>query len=165
MDCADCTEATYNDCVRLAYARWGALTRDERRLVVQSAAVVATAAAALRVFGLQRTLRGAMRPVHRGTPDSHLPPEGGSHHKADEIRAVVTAVNRAGRYVPGGTCLSRSLALAWMLRGRGVAADVRIGAKASGEFAAHAWVEHAGVALNDAPDVADRFLTLVGSKP
>lgn len=47
-------------------------------------------------------------------------------------------------------CLEQSLVLHWLLQSHGLAADLRIGvAKLGGQFAAHAWVEHQGVALEE----------------
>jgi transglutaminase-like putative cysteine protease len=68
------------------------------------------------------------------------------------IGDVVTAVDRAGRYLAGGTCLPKSIALAWMLRGMGVDATVRIGVRIDAGFEAHAWVESNGVAVESVPD-------------
>jgi transglutaminase-like putative cysteine protease len=81
------------------------------------------------------------------------------------IGDVVTAIERAGRYGPAGTCLPKSLALAWMLRGRGVAATVRIGVRTAGGFEAHAWVECEGVAVTEPSGVGDRFLPILTSSP
>jgi len=51
-------------------------------------------------------------------------------------------------------CLERSLTLQWLLRRRGIATDLRIGARKESEhFEAHAWIELEGVVLND-PDEA-----------
>jgi Transglutaminase-like superfamily len=48
-------------------------------------------------------------------------------------------------------CLEQSLVLWWLLRRRGIAADLRIGARKDSErFEAHAWVEHHSQVLNDA---------------
>jgi hypothetical protein len=114
-----------------SFDRWRALTASERWLTVKSAVLVALAAAALRGLGVKRTLRLATQPV-RGT----------SRIVIDELAA---AVDRAGRYVPGATCLSQSIALAWMLRRDGVDAAVRIGVRTGGGFEAHAWVEASGL--------------------
>jgi len=99
--------------------------------------VIGVAVVSLRLFGIDRTLHIASRPV-KGRANT-------------VIDNVVTAVDRAARYVPGGTCLPKSLALAWMLRGSGVAATIRIGVKTAGQFEAHAWVECNGVAVQDVP--------------
>jgi hypothetical protein len=56
------------------------------------------------------------------------------------------------------TCLTRSLALACLLRRRGAPAHVRIGVRfASGALDAHAWVELEGEPVNDRSDVSTRF--------
>ena len=117
-----------------AVARWRALDWTDRRLVVESALVTAVAVACVRALGLRRALRatGAVR---------------GRRLSADAVRRRAVAVDRAGRYVPGGTCLAQSLALAWMLRRRGVPAAVRLGVATDDGFAAHAWVEIDGTPL------------------
>jgi hypothetical protein len=47
-------------------------------------------------------------------------------------------------------CLTRSLALAWMLRRRGAKVEVRLGVKTGqGQLQAHAWVEWQGEVLHD----------------
>jgi hypothetical protein len=114
-----------------SFDRWRALTRDEQRLTLQSAVLISGAAASLRVLGVKRTLRLTTRPVRRP-----------ARIVIDEAAA---AIDRAGRYVPGGTCLSNAIALTWMLRRRGVDAAVRIGVKRAGGFEAHAWVECDGL--------------------
>ncbi|WP_286194739.1 lasso peptide biosynthesis B2 protein [Synechococcus sp. CCY 0621] len=69
-------------------------------------------------------------------------------------------VNRVAHYVlPPDNCLSRSLCLQWLLRRRGIPADLRLGVQLdAGQLQAHAWVEVAGHPVNDAQDVAERFL-------
>jgi hypothetical protein len=48
------------------------------------------------------------------------------------------------------SCLAQSLVLCWLIRNQGLIADLRIGiAKPNGKFAAHAWVEHMGVTLDE----------------
>ena len=60
-------------------------------------------------------------------------------------------VNAAIRHVwRASTCLEKSLTLWWLLGRRGIACDVRIGArKQGGKFEAHAWLERDGVAVNE----------------
>ena len=120
-----------------AFDRWRALSRDAQLLTMQSAVVIGAAVVAIRVFGVERTLRIASRPVQG--------------RAKTVIGELVTAIERAGRYVPGGTCLPKSVALAWMLRGMGVPATIRIGVKTAGGFEAHAWVECNGVAVENIP--------------
>jgi hypothetical protein len=47
-----------------------------------------------------------------------------------------------------------------LLRRRGIATDVRIGARSNsrGEFQAHAWLEWNGEVLNDAGDVGSQYV-------
>ena len=66
------------------------------------------------------------------------------------------------------TCLHRAFALTWMLRERGVPADVRIGVSKEPPDEAllfHAWVEVEGQVVNDSTDVADRFAPFPGVVP
>jgi len=64
------------------------------------------------------------------------------------------------------TCLEQSVALHWMLRRRGIAAELCIGArKQEDAFEAHAWVECAGDVLNDDPGVRQRYAVFDGPLP
>ena len=127
------------------WARWRVLPARERRQTLLAAALIPLAAASLRIAGVRRTLK----PLARG-------PAGLDPRAA---REAARAVARAARHAPyRGNCLSQSIALTWLLRRRGVAADLRFGARRrEGQLEAHAWVEHDGVVLNDTPDVARRF--------
>jgi hypothetical protein len=79
----------------------------------------------------------------------------------DRVAIAVDAVRRAERYgLYGGTCLSRSLALRYLLGRTGIATDLRFGGhRRDGQFEGHAWVERHGVPLNDTPDVGRRMST------
>ena len=70
----------------------------------------------------------------------------------DFARAIERWQSAAERHLPFKTnCLDRALALWWMLRRRGVTAELCIGArKAFGRFEAHAWVEVGGAAIDEA---------------
>jgi len=61
-----------------------------------------------------------------------------------------------------GTCLTRSLALYWLLRRYGIHCSIRIGIQQDQpQFAAHAWVEVNGIALNAGPKVWQRHTVFV----
>ena len=86
--------------------------------------------------------------------------------KAIRISRLVDLAARHGIYP--ANCLQRSLALWWMLRRRGIRSELQFGTrKADGRFEAHAWIEVAGVVLNDRDDVRlhyasfDRAITVV----
>ena len=108
--------------------------------LISAAAYVAAAIVGIRVLGIRLMLKWADRPI-------------ATEKKATEhtdYTELVRAADRAGRHMPGGTCLARSLALTRMLRARGVAAETKIGVKTDDGFHAHAWVEVAGVPITPA---------------
>jgi hypothetical protein len=87
--------------------------------------------------------------------------EGASGAPDGGTRAVVWAVERARRAVPGTTCLTRALAAGWMLRRRGQPARVVIGvAMASGTLEAHAWLELGGTVIIGGEAGVDRYARL-----
>src|SRR5436305_1464018 len=139
-----------------AFARWLALTRREKRLVITSALAIAAAMFGVRVARMRRRML-----------NPHAASDAAKRRLTDaDIRDYVTAIERAGRWVPGSTCLTKSVALAWLLRRQGIAAVVRVGVKTdiaattNDAFEAHAWVEYDGVALGDG-NVHTRFLRLI----
>lgn len=90
------------------------------------------------------------------------------HEAVDEARRLAWIVGVASRRVfRRANCLQRSLTLWWLLRRRGLKGELRIGVRRKlmadpaeeGAVEFHAWVEHAGVVLNDVRDVRDRFAT------
>lgn len=135
---------------------WFDLPRAERRAVVATAMLVPMAHVLVRVFNYRRTMGVAEWTAARW-PARHTAPE--TPLVIDRCRL---AIARVQRYSPlPGNCLSRSLVLWWQLQRRGLAPALRLGASlAGGAFAAHAWVEHDGHALNDTPDVAERYAPL-----
>jgi len=55
-------------------------------------------------------------------------------------------------------CLERSLVLCWLLERRGIARQLRLGArKEGGRFEAHAWVEVDGSVVNDGSEPHQHF--------
>jgi hypothetical protein len=112
------------------------------------------AALGLRILGFRRT-RALLLP--------------GS--SAPEARRDLPRAQTAARIVHGAApwsplranCLPRALVLGHLLRRQGLEAELCLGAaKPGGAFAAHAWVEHDGVALAEADDTTIRFAALGG---
>ena len=97
------------------------------------------------MLGLKRMLAAAY--AEDAECARHAEQDAEAAEDAEQITRFLVAVERAGRYVPGGTCLTQSLALARMLRRRGIAAEVRVGVRTDDGFHAHAWVEVNGVAI------------------
>lgn len=99
--------------------------------------MVAAAVARVRVCGVKRVLAWARGPIGArsyGSPED-----------------LARACERAGRYIPGATCLAQSAALTRLLRKTGVAAMVGVGVTTDPDFAAHAWVEIDGAPLAGSP--------------
>ena len=140
----------------VAQRRWRDLPRGDRRAALVMAALVPLVHISVRVLDYQRTHRWLAR---RTTPPEtrRLP--------ADALRRWVTATTRVQAYSPcPGNCLSRSLALWWLLRRCAVDATLQLGVSLAGRFAAHAWVEANGQVLNDTPDVATRYTPMHASR-
>lgn len=130
-------------------ARFLALSWRERRTVLVALALLPLFRLALRIHGLQRLQARLHRRVR---PDATQP-------ALDELKRTGALVNAASRRVLGpANCLTRSLYLWWLLRRRRVRCELRIGVRmVDGALAAHAWVEHAGVPVNDRDDVGEAF--------
>jgi hypothetical protein len=126
------------------------LTREQWRVVFESVLLLPFVQISLHVRGFTPTAdmlaRRSQRPAVPADPADARP-----------LGEAVGLV--AGRSVVGARCLARSLVLWFLLRRRGVDAELVIGAEAprGGELPAHAWVEVAGEPVNDALDVRERF--------
>jgi hypothetical protein len=85
-----------------------------------------------------------------------------SQRELAELIARLAAA--AARNVFFGTnCLEQSLVLWWLLRRRGISAELRIGARKEFErFEAHAWVEVDSAVLNDASAEHLQFIPFDG---
>ena len=130
-------------------AKLHALSWPERRTLLAAMAWMPLFWLGLHGLGLRRFQAWLQRP--RLLIDNALP--------LDEIMGLANLVNRAARLVRiPANCLTRSLLLGWLLRRRGVASQLRIGVKMdNGSLSAHAWVEYAGIPINDQPDVGEQF--------
>jgi len=133
---------------RLALLR--SLTREQWRVVLESLPLLPFVQLSLRIRGFTRT--AGMLASH-----SQRRPVPVNPSQARPLGEAVGLV--AGRSVVGARCLGRSLVLWFLLRRRGVDAELVIGAEAprDGELPGHAWVEVAGEPVNDALDVRERF--------
>lgn len=119
---------------------WG-----ERRVILEGIVLIAALRLAVRMGGVRRVQQLLERRWQRRPSDDAA---------IDVVRQRALAISRlvdaASRHSVTNTCLHRSLALWWLLARRGIASEVRIGTRRlHGRFEAHAWVELAGVALND----------------
>lgn len=128
---------------------WWRCAMTERRAVFAASLLLPLAGLSLHALGLRRTLRlfaGGANPPAAPAPEA--------------AKRLARAVEHAGRKysIYPVDCLVRSLVLVWLLRRRGIAAELRLGARTlTGRFEAHAWVEHCGVALGADADEARIF--------
>ncbi|MGB5136192.1 MAG: lasso peptide biosynthesis B2 protein [Prochlorococcaceae cyanobacterium] len=132
--------------------RLGELDGPSRRLVLGSALMLPLFWARVKLIG--RCELGPADPAGQHTAESL-----GQASIAD-LKHVGQIVNRVAHHVlPPDNCLTRAVYLQWLLRRRGVQADLRLGVQlVHGQLRAHAWVEAAGHPLNDSDDVAERYL-------
>lgn len=130
-------------------SRFLALPGPEHHTLLSAMALLPLFRIALRLVGLQRL---QARLHQKPQPDATQP-------ALDELKRTGALVNAAAHRVLGrDNCLTRSLYLWWLLRRRGVRSELRIGVRlGDGALEAHAWVEHAGIPVNDRDDVGDTF--------
>jgi hypothetical protein len=133
--------------LRQDWHRFTALPRSHKRVLIEASSCLPFFWLGVHLLGLARLQSLLRRPVAAAC----LP--------ASEIQAVSDLVNLAARRSPlPATCLTRSLLLAWLLRRRGVRAELRIGVRiANNGLEAHAWVEFEGRPINDKADIAKDF--------
>jgi hypothetical protein len=112
--------------------------------------LIAALKLALRVCGFAPTMRWI-----RARTDAR-----GRHGNPGAIQPVAHRVALAAALYPGrARCLEQSLTLFYLLRRRGIDVQFRLGVQPH-PFGAHAWVEHAGVPVNDVPEHVGHFLGL-----
>jgi hypothetical protein len=113
------------------------------------APVVLAVKLALVVLGFGRTMR-VIGWLVDGRGECATPPEGW-------VDAVAQGVVTAAVFCPGRVeCLEQSIALYYLLRRHGVSAELRFGVRTM-PFAAHAWVMHRGVPVNQDLERLEQF--------
>ncbi len=128
------------------------LDRAERGVFFQALLLLPVAAAALRLLGVRHSCKLFAR--LSANDRSNVSAEG--QEQAKRIAWLVHAAARHGIYQ--ASCLPRSLVLWLLLRRRRISAEVRVGVqKDGGGVRAHAWVECAGIALNEQAEIASEF--------
>ncbi|MGE5154676.1 MAG: lasso peptide biosynthesis B2 protein [Bdellovibrio bacteriovorus] len=142
--------------------QWRALAPWERRMLVRLALLLPLIGLGLRVLGFRRFRDLLARLAASVSGQAHTAPDPETHRKAQRLARLVAIAAHHGPYRV--TCLRQSLALWWLLRRRGIPAELRIGVrKEAGELQAHAWVESEGVALHDGADLSLRYAAFDGA--
>jgi Transglutaminase-like superfamily len=136
------------------WRRFRKLPPADRKLVLRAMAFLHMTETGLRVVGFRKWRQLIERfPAHAGR--QALQPVA----EATLVTRIVRATRSAelhGLKTPN--CLERSLTLWWLLREKGIDAELHIGArKSESRFQAHAWVELAGAVLNDSADVHKHY--------
>jgi hypothetical protein len=130
--------------------KFGRLPSQEKSLFLAALTLLLAVRVALKGLGLRRVqalLDRRMR--HDGPVES----DGALRRARRTARLVAVAAEYAG-----GTCLARSVVLVSLLEGQGIPAQLRIGVrKGENGFEAHAWVDAAGVSLNEGQDIGERY--------
>lgn len=130
-----------------------AMSPADRKLLLRIWLMLGAVSVLLRAVGFQSTRRFLARFLPADRPVSSV-----SEKAIADARRLGSLARIAACNLPLNTsCLRQSLLVWWILCRRGMAAELRIGVKISGEFSAHAWVELGGWSVNDSNDVADRF--------
>jgi hypothetical protein len=144
--------------------RFRALEPGERGLFLRAAAALPLISASLRLRGFRHTQASLQKRITAST-SSQLYTSAAS--KAARTALTVRMVRSAAYKIPGTpTCLEKSLGLWWLLGRQGIASEVRIGARKNGpKFAAHAWVECEGVALNEPEELHKHYAAFDKSFP
>jgi hypothetical protein len=147
------------------WRRFWRLKPAERRIVLEAATILSATWAGLRVLGFRRW----NATIERFTLGQRSDASSGNASRAnssdiDMASIIAMRLDLAARNMFFRTnCLERSLALQWLLRRRGIATNLRIGARRESElFEAHAWIELDGVVLNDAEEAHLHFAPFKG---
>ncbi len=136
--------------MRRKLARFRRLSSEQRQIVLMSLGLLPAVQLSLRVRGFRWTA-GLLGAYSSRQPLPVNP---------DCAQPVVEAVQLvASRPVVGAKCLGRSLVLWFLLRRRGIDAQLVLGTERprDGELPAHAWVEVDGIPVNDVADVRERY--------
>lgn len=139
---------------------WYSLSKSDRALVIRAMCLLPIVATSLKTVGLRKTRSWLARNSPRPTVLS------AEQTRASARRAAQMVAVACRRQPFRSSCLPRTIVLWNLLRRRGIATDVRIGARSNsqGEFQAHAWLEWNGEVLNDVADVAQQYLPFNASE-
>ena len=141
--------------LRVKWRRFRMRPAEDRHLILLAAFILALTKVGLSWFGFQRwkeLIEKVLLPADRPLPL----PAGSQFEKGLRVARAVHSAELHGIGLPN--CLERSLTLWLLLRLKGIAGELHIGArKVSGRLDAHAWVELDGRVLNDGAEVYERY--------
>src|SRR5689334_11206041 len=127
------------------------LSREELSLLLQAVLLLPMLHIALSLWGYARVLRALeiLTQLRSSNPSLTQP---WTKERARIITRMVSIASQHGWYK--ATCLRKSMLTWWFLRREGIQSNICFGVRISDrELEAHAWVERAGVILNDSANV------------
>lgn len=132
------------------------LTGFERGVALEAATALTVTWVGLRLAGFRRW-KSFLAWLAPGTSPVASMQAAGLLQSACDMAKMQAAAARHLMFRPN--CLEQSLVLWWLLRVRGISADLRVGArKEAGRFEAHAWVEFGGTVLSGENDAHLHFV-------
>lgn len=141
------------------WQRFSRLTGFERGIVIEALAALTATCLGLRLAGFGRW-KCVLTWLLATQRDENGAPAGIGC--AQTILLMESAAARNLFFRPN--CLERSMVLWWLLMKRGIAAELRVGARKNAQrFEAHAWVACDGIVLNDAEETHLHFVPFDGS--
>ncbi|MGA7092078.1 MAG: lasso peptide biosynthesis B2 protein, partial [Candidatus Acidiferrales bacterium] len=146
--------------MRNAWQTFWRLSGYERSVAVEAAAALAATWVGLRLTGFRRW----KRLLENFVPATAMPTTECAHDQRAAAQMIARMESAAVRRLFFRTnCLEQSLVLWWLLRRRGMEAELRVGGrKRAGAFEAHAWVSLAGTAIDLTGDTHLHFAPFDG---
>jgi hypothetical protein len=134
--------------------RYNALSPEARKLFRRAALLLPMLGASLRFRGYNRTQQWLEKKLERR---AIAPPQ--EEDISGSLELTCRMVRAAQHYsLLHSSCLEQSLLLWYLLQRQGITVAMRIGVRKDAEkFEAHAWVEHGGVALNQAEELHQHY--------
>lgn len=141
------------------YQRYRALDAETRKTFRRAVVLLPLIGVSLRARGYKKTQVYLQKRL-----DGVTALQAQQERNTANVENTCRMVRAAARYGLGHpTCLEESLALWYLLRGQGTAANLRIGVrKLADKFEAHAWVEWQGAALNQADKMHHHYAAFEG---
>lgn len=136
------------------------LTTAEKILFGQALLLLPLNVTGLRLFGFKRWQRCLSI-----TPKPKNQPAFAPRENFLLVQQYARIINLAAAHgVCTVSCLPRSLTLWWLLQRRQLTSELRVGVRKNAQnVEAHAWVEYAGVVINDRADIAIDFVPFAAS--
>jgi Transglutaminase-like superfamily len=143
-----------------AWRKFNRLSGGERSVALEAAGALLATWLGLRLLGFRqwKSFLARLLPARAASPERAYCDVSASARRISQLEMA------AARNIPLRTnCLEQSLVLWWLLERRGIAAELRIGARKDADhLEAHAWVEFDGQVLNEPAEEHRHFVPFDG---